>query len=847
MENARKSKETVEDLFFKFMDAQDCPEITSTFRQLVKLLGIKSENAREFYSLLKGKLQSWRCKSLWELLDSRANQNEYGKGKICEDTHVLVIGAGPIGLRTAIEAALLGAHVVIVEKRESFVRNNVLHLWPFLLTDFRSLGAKKFYGKFCCSSIDHISIRRLQAVLLKTALIFGAKLYTGVTFDHVIEPNSLEDGWKCKVSPASHPVSQYEFDVLIGADGKKNVIPGFQQIEMRGTLAIGITANFVNHGTEEEAKVEEISGIAYQFNPQFFDQLSEQKGIKLENIVYYKDETHYFVMTAGKASLLKRGALKQDFGPPAKLLAPSNIDHSKLLEYVTDVVKYATKGTLISLELKIVGNNQPDIAAFDFTSIKKAEHAARIIERKGSKLLVGLVGDSLLEPFWPTGSGCARGVLSALDAAWTIRSFAQDKPPLQILGERENIYRLLSGTSAENLHKDPAKYTINPSTRYLHITHKRIREVYHLFDTDDPVNADFSIGSPQIAVSNKASRRKRISTGAKFTSTKGRKRGRASSHLAADANRLRSTSGSSMENLAAHNPLSSTRSVPLDGRMRARTSVGSDDEVFQIKTTRRVRINPVAIPLTRRSRSSTIGSSGDELKDKRRKTARKRSTSKDNPENSKENTRRKKGFFGFGKSKPKRKTAEDSDHSDKDNKLFKVKRGEQHEQTENKFGNGITLKSVQKREEGKANFVREDSWKRRPAGSFSREHYTRRSTRDIIKEMEARSKGEAAVASENTTDERVAKKASDTADIPEKQRNGEANKEGEKNRKMKTENKEMEEKMKVKKEDEKKKHKEDERKRKEEERKKRKMKKESTKKKREEKKMRKKERKRTRR
>lgn len=110
---------------------------------------------------------------------------------------------------------------------------------------------------------------------------------------------------------------------------------------------------------------------------------------------------------------------------------------------------------------------------------------------------------SFLQPFWPTGSGCARGVLSALDAAWMIRSFAQDKPPLQILSERENIYRLLSGTSSENLHKDHAKYTINPTTRYLHITQKRIREVYHLFDTDDPVNADFSVGSPQITVSNK--------------------------------------------------------------------------------------------------------------------------------------------------------------------------------------------------------------------------------------------------------------------------------------------------------------------------------------------------------
>lgn len=34
-------------------------------------------------------------------------------------------------------------------------------------------------------------------------------------------------------------------------------------------------------------------------------------GIDLENIVYYKDETHYFVMTAKKKSLLKKGVIKQ--------------------------------------------------------------------------------------------------------------------------------------------------------------------------------------------------------------------------------------------------------------------------------------------------------------------------------------------------------------------------------------------------------------------------------------------------------------------------------------------------------------------------------------------------------
>lgn len=60
-------------------------------------------------------------------------------------------------MRVAIETALLGARVLVVEKRESFSRNNVLHLWPFLIADLKALGAKKFCGKFCAGAIDHIS------------------------------------------------------------------------------------------------------------------------------------------------------------------------------------------------------------------------------------------------------------------------------------------------------------------------------------------------------------------------------------------------------------------------------------------------------------------------------------------------------------------------------------------------------------------------------------------------------------------------------------------------------------------------------------------------------------------
>ena len=70
---------------------------------------------------------------------------------------MLVIGGGPCGLRMAIECLLLGCRVVVVEKRRSYSRNNVLHLWPFTITDLKRLGAKKFYGKFCAGSLDHIS------------------------------------------------------------------------------------------------------------------------------------------------------------------------------------------------------------------------------------------------------------------------------------------------------------------------------------------------------------------------------------------------------------------------------------------------------------------------------------------------------------------------------------------------------------------------------------------------------------------------------------------------------------------------------------------------------------------
>lgn len=91
----------------------------------------------------------------------------------------------------------------------------------------------------------------------------------------------------------------------------KIYISGFKRKEFRGRLAIAITANLVNKKSEAEARVEEISGVAFIFNQKFFKELNAVTGIDLENIVYYKDETHYFVMTAKKQSLLNKGVIIQ--------------------------------------------------------------------------------------------------------------------------------------------------------------------------------------------------------------------------------------------------------------------------------------------------------------------------------------------------------------------------------------------------------------------------------------------------------------------------------------------------------------------------------------------------------
>uniref|UniRef100_A0A670Y4T9 Microtubule associated monooxygenase, calponin and LIM domain containing 3 n=1 Tax=Pseudonaja textilis TaxID=8673 RepID=A0A670Y4T9_PSETE len=478
-------------LFDRFVQASTCKGTLKAFQELCDYLELKPKDYRTFYHKLKSKLSYWKAKALWAKLDKRGGHKDYKKGKVCANTKCLIIGAGPCGLRTAIDLSFLGAKVVVIEKRDAFSRNNVLHLWPFTIHDLRGLGAKKFYGKFCAGAIDHISIRQLQLILLKVSLILGVEIHVNVEFQGLLCPPEDQEneriGWRAQVYPKTHPVSEYEFDVIIGGDGRRNTLEGFRRKEFRGKLAIAITANFINRNTTAEAKVEEISGVAFIFNQKFFQDLREATGIDLENIVYYKDDTHYFVMTAKKQSLLDKGVILHDYADTELLLSRENVDQEALLSYAREAADFSTNQQLPSLNFAINHYGQPDVAMFDFTCMYASENAAMVRELNGHPLLVALVGDSLLEPFWPMGTGIARGFLAAMDSAWMVRSWSLGTGPMEVLAERESIYRLLPQTTPENVSKNFSQYSIDPVTRYpnININFLRPSQVRHLYDTGD--------------------------------------------------------------------------------------------------------------------------------------------------------------------------------------------------------------------------------------------------------------------------------------------------------------------------------------------------------------------------
>ena len=154
-------------------------------------------------------------------------------------------------------------------------------------------------------------IRRLQSMLAKIALLLGVKIHVPVTFEDIIEPDADgTSGWRASLSSTEHPLNDVSFDVIVGANGQKRCLADFQRTKTAGRTAIAVTANFTNRRTTSEARVRETGSLSFVYHRDFFLDM-RSKGVDLENFVYFKGETHYFVMTIKKESLLAKGVLKE--------------------------------------------------------------------------------------------------------------------------------------------------------------------------------------------------------------------------------------------------------------------------------------------------------------------------------------------------------------------------------------------------------------------------------------------------------------------------------------------------------------------------------------------------------
>lgn len=414
---------------------------------------------------------------------------------------VLVVGGGPVGLRMAIELVLGGHKVTVVEKRREIKIDGALqelgftnrinrpHMWQFVRNDLKKFNGKDFMSRDACYPVftqpetSSIGIDELQILLLKNALLLGVDFRLGVGYDNAtiqVDPETCRPTWCVDNIYDEQAAEEFGvqvgpnkevFDVLLGCDGARSRVRDTQkalgEIEKRKFMdctAVVVNVRKVSRkrlrelGFKDGLEPQDISRTFQKFRP-WFEGIKKQTGADLENLIYYKASHHNYCIITPKRSALQALGLAQNvmsFDKARSTPNPAKVEEKrKLMEFSLSVIKAA--GIPIDEELPNGGfvDAPNDCMAFDFAECWNTKQSMAfnvapleytVSEHgnwKGSKLipLVGLAGDSLLEPFWPLGLGLKRGWQAIMDCCYAI----------------DNLYN--KGCFSEKLGKDPNEIT----------------------------------------------------------------------------------------------------------------------------------------------------------------------------------------------------------------------------------------------------------------------------------------------------------------------------------------------------------------------------------------------------
>jgi hypothetical protein len=173
------------DAFRAFMEANDALDTVSSFQAVIKDIP-QAPNTFLFSSLYQVYSSTdlpFKHKKLLDLVRDRWSKTEPERLELMAKVpdpaarSIVVSGAGPCGLRSAIEACVLGMSVTVLERRTTFSRHNILKTWQGTVNDLLGWGLQIFYPNFRPHDhLLHLGTREMQLVLLKVALLVGVRV-----------------------------------------------------------------------------------------------------------------------------------------------------------------------------------------------------------------------------------------------------------------------------------------------------------------------------------------------------------------------------------------------------------------------------------------------------------------------------------------------------------------------------------------------------------------------------------------------------------------------------------------------------------------------------------------------
>lgn len=507
------------EIFAAFVAADDVEAIESKFALIKQLFGfdenedvtIEKVNA----AAAKTNLPFKDRKLLTQFQERR---NRCSKAPY-EGKSIVISGAGPCGLRSAVEARMLGCRVTVVEKRHAFSRHNIVKTWKETISDLLSFGLQTFIPSFKPHGHCHLGIRQIQNVLFKACLLMGVKFHyrmrsvgvcrtpepqdalvprwmlcavpaeQQVHYDHLslkpshtqfddgtlertskvdfFERAESEDGAILETPPSSDGVRFLPFDSLLLGEGESSWMIrnlGFERKLVRYSQAIGIVVNLKLRGSAvaptkaaPESFIVSRSEAEWRSSP--LGVLASQ-GLDVENMEYMTGtDTHFIVVTAKKNSLINAGVVKSDKPSATELLSAENVDSTRLHDFGRSLA------TAAGLPEDLPFSDFHPVQIFDFSSKGRCTTFLKKLPESGESAtsLVFPIGDALQNPFWPQGLGVNRGFHSSLDAVWA----SQQASFAEALTERNSAWAVMEWkafyipcvTAA-------AGWSCDPTTRY---------------------------------------------------------------------------------------------------------------------------------------------------------------------------------------------------------------------------------------------------------------------------------------------------------------------------------------------------------------------------------------------